>query len=745
MTAYSFTSIIGTSQAFSASGDTLTFTGSAASYSFTEDSGNLVITNSSSQSATLTGVTLAQLTASNMLFADSSNLLVGDNTTGTTDDDLAQLATGALDLVTAGGANVDADNLIFGMGDGDYIALGAGNNVIFGGNAIADSADGSDTIVIDSTGTTSGSNRIYGNGGNDTFLFNDPTGAAASTTVYGGLGADDFVIGAAAGDLLLYGNAGVDTVQGASATGNMTIYGGNGIVDSTDAGDLITSGLGNTTVFGNAGDDDLNFDDFASGSSQTFYAGLGDDTIDGDVGGTGSSGTLLIYGNAGGDTIDVTTHAGAVTVYGGNGLVDTSDGADTITIGTGNTNHDATVISNAGADSITSSAGLASGETLLIYAGAGADTITISGARSVSSSLTVYGNGDNDTFALDDSALTEDATTTFGDFEEEDILQVTLDGGTATDLTVTGLGASVTFDNTAANGKYVFSNYTGNFTATNLVFSDGAVLLTNFGASSTSLSGTVNNDQIITGAEGDTVSAGDGADIITGGDGADSLDGGAGNDSIVAGEGNDSVNGGDGANTINGGTGSDLITGGADAETIDGSNGHDTIVGGLGADNITGGSENDTFSYAVAEVDVVAGNVDTITDAFTGSDVFAFSDLTASSLRGDGTDFASGNGTSAQALGANVGLYVATNAAGSLTEAGIYTALSGIADDFAASDIIYAMVSDGTNGALVRITESANAGTLVAVDDTMEFVANLSGVTTATLSGLVQGNFADFT
>ena len=105
---------------------------------------------------------------------------------------------------------------------------------------------------------------------------------------------------------------------------------------------------------------------------------------------------------------------------------------------------------------------------------------------------------------------------------------------------------------------------------------------------------------------------------------------------------------------------------------------------------------------------------------------------------------ASGGGTTAQSLGANVGLYVATNACADFTEANIYAALSGIADDLAAADALYVMISNGTDARLVKITEATNAGTLVAADDTLEFVARLQGTTHATLATLVEGNFADF-
>jgi len=746
MAVYSFTSLIGRTQAFSATnGDVLTFTGDPTGFRFSQGTGSLIVSDTAGNSATLTGVTMSQLTSTNFLFTGSTGkFFAGDNTSGTANDDVGQTAGGALDLVGTAHSALEANNLIYGLGGADYISIGDGDNVVFGGMGGVDTTDGSDTIVINGAGATSGSNLIYGNAGNDTFLFTDPTGAGKTTTVYAGLGADDFVTGAAAGSLLLYGNAGADTINGSGATGAMTLYGGNGGVDTTDGADVLISGLGSATVYGNAGDDVLNFDDFGVAATQTFYAGLGNDTLQGDIGGTGSLGALLLYGNAGTDWIDATAHYGNVTISGGNGTLDTTDGADTIYVGTGNSNHHATVYGNAGGDTITSAANLAAGESLLIYAGLGTDTVAISGARSATSSVTIYGNEGADIFAIDDSALTADATTTFGGFEATDKVQLTLSGGDATTLVATGLGASISINNTAGNGNYVFTDYTGILTATNFILADGSYFLSNVGGNAGSLTGSALNDQILAGSKGDTATGNAGNDIITGGGGADNLAGGAGLDTITGGEGNDTIDGGDDNDSLSGGNSADSILGGAGDDILQGNNGHDTLLGGAGIDTLTGGTENDTFQFAVANVDAVDTNVDLITDAFVGLDVFDFTDLTAAALRGDGTAFASGNGTAAQALGANVGLYVATNAATDFTEANIYAALSGIADDLAAGDALYVMISNGTDARLVKITEAANPGSLVAVDDTLEFVARLSGTTHATLATLVEGNFADF-
>ena len=330
-------------------------------------------------------------------------------------------------------------------------------------------------------------------------------------------------------------------------------------------------------------------------------------------------------------------------------------------------------------------------------------------------------------------------------------MNLTLSGGDATDLTVTGLGIDVYITNSAAHGTYIFANYTGNFNSSNLILADGSLFATNMGRTAGALSGTANNDQLIAGRGGDTLTGGGGDDMLTGGDGADSIDGGDGVDTINGGEGNDTITAGDGGadggtadSQINGGTGSDSITGGAFEDLLIGGAGNDTLAGGLDVDTLTGGLGDDVFSYAVAEVATTDTDVDVITDAFTGADAFAFSDLTNTSLRGDGSRVSVLDASIAQAMGANVGFLVAANATGNFTEATIYSALVGIADDLANGDSFYLLISNGTEARLARITEANNAGTLSATDDTLEFVARLEGVSHTTLAGLSASNFIDF-
>jgi Ca2+-binding RTX toxin-like protein len=70
------------------------------------------------------------------------------------------------------------------------------------------------------------------------------------------------------------------------------------------------------------------------------------------------------------------------------------------------------------------------------------------------------------------------------------------------------------------------------------------------GSTTTSITGTGNND------------------VILGGSASSSLTGGAGADTITAGAGNDNISGGDGSDQINGSAGKDTLTGGAGVDTF---------------------------------------------------------------------------------------------------------------------------------------------------------------------------------
>jgi Ca2+-binding RTX toxin-like protein len=733
--------------------DVMNISGKASDYVLGSDASGNATLSRGTKTITLFGAPQAALSSANFVVPVSEDkVIIGDNTAGTVNDALAQGTGDVLDLVTANNNTLNANNLIYGMGGGDTITTGNGDNLIFGGRGTFDSLDGSDTFVINGAGATSGSNRIFANAGDDTLLFMKPTGLGKVAMFWGGAGNDEAVSGGATGNLIFYGNAGNDTLNASGSVGTVIFYGGNGMADSTDGADTLITGFGNATVYANAGNDALSFDDFAAVSAQVLYGGLGNDTMQGDVDGGGSGGVLQLYGGAGTDVLDASSHRGIVTVYGGNGLNDSADGADQISISATDTASRAVVYGNGGADTINVVGAMADGAAAAIFAGLGADVVNVSGARGDLAQLTILGNAGNDTYNINDSTLTEDATTVFLGFEKADVANITINGGSAIDFVVTGQGVSLVLDNGVANGKYVFADYKDALTDRNLVFQTGAgSLQVNVGAKAT-LNGGANNDQLIAGALGDTLNGAGGNDVLRGGDLGDSISGGDGVDTIFGNEGNDTLTTGDGGalggafdSLVDGGDGADSITGGLNEDILVGSTGHDTLIGGKGEDTLTGGLGNDVFGYAVADFALAFDEADVIVDAFEGGiDRFTFSDLDKASLRGTGVSFFKGDASAPQVMGANVGLYAATNTVADFSEAAIFAAMSGIADDLLAADKFYAVVSNGFDAYLLRITETTNIGTLTAADDVVDYIAELENVTIADVQNLTAGNFTNF-
>ena len=152
---------------------------------------------------------LRSFTKSNVTFADGSFFLVGDNTTGTTNDDGPNALTGSI-----------KNDTIFGLGGDDSIQSGAGDDYIDGGS-------GSDLIA-----GGDGADEIAGNEGND--------------SIDGGSG-NDYIEGSSGNDLISGGD------------GSDEIYGMDG-TDSIDGGsgdDALIAGNGLDTLFGGDGNDEL--------------------------------------------------------------------------------------------------------------------------------------------------------------------------------------------------------------------------------------------------------------------------------------------------------------------------------------------------------------------------------------------------------------------------------------------------------------------------------------------------------
>jgi Tol biopolymer transport system component len=102
------------------------------------------------KSVTLTGLSLAQVSSTNVTFAGGSQLLVGDATAGTAADDLHNAITGSgfRDLILGLGGN----DSLSGSAGNDVLIGGLGNDVLNGGAGadVLDGGQGNDTYYLDS-------------------------------------------------------------------------------------------------------------------------------------------------------------------------------------------------------------------------------------------------------------------------------------------------------------------------------------------------------------------------------------------------------------------------------------------------------------------------------------------------------------------------------------------------------------------------------------------------------------------
>jgi len=450
-----------------------------------------------------------------------------------------------------------------------------------------------------------------------------------------GLAGDDAITSTGTGNSKFFGGQGGDAINLTTSVGNNTIYGGDGLTDTTDGNDNITIAGGANFVYGNAGNDVVTTAVATTGGlTNTIYLGLGNDQVA--DGGLAHQGNFVVYGNSGDDTI-LARSAGDVTIYGGNGLTDTTDGADTITVGTGS----ATIYGNSGNDNITTGA-TAANKTLSIHGGLGNDTVT-TGAGVATARATIHGGTGDD--RLDLSAFLGDATVYGGNSESDSV-----DGA---DTILLGNGNTTLYANGGNDNITIGTALAANKTAN---------VFTGLGNDTINISGAHDttakiNVTLATGNQVVNLNAnptgGADAGYITTLNGFDAandkfnvtLDGGDASTLVVSSgfvfndaNGNSQHDSGteeafnfasftgdfNGTNFVIGDGTSKLITNinGAAAAALTGGVGNDHLVAGskgdtlnggsAGNDKLIGGSGNDTFQLTVTQVQALDGNVGTI-------------------------------------------------------------------------------------------------------------------------------------
>jgi len=276
-----------------------------------------------------------------------------------------------------------------------------------------------DTVNLAGNGTRNSFNL---SDGNDTI-----TGADAdyiTSSVSFGFG-DDSLTSGIGSNSIVYGNQGQDTLDFGSAASGIDVFGGQGNDTVT-----VTAGTG-YLIYGNLGDDVINLNGDTDGDSvgsSTVYGGQGADSI------TGSSSGDIIFGGQGLDSI--TTFGSGSMVYGNLGddvmsvngsssSVFGGQGSDTITVGdnlpTSNTSgfvQNALIYGNLGDDTIT----LTAANSSSVYGGQGSDTITIAGGTQGAAAPDTV-NANNTLFAGDGD-----------DVVNVNFNQSTVDGGAGDDI-----------------------------------------------------------------------------------------------------------------------------------------------------------------------------------------------------------------------------------------------------------------------------------------------------------------------
>ncbi len=344
------------------------------------------------------------------------------------------------------------------------------------------------------------------------------------------------------------GTAGNDTLNQTADTGPGTIVGLAG-------NDEIRTGTGAATVDGGSGEDTLILQ---AGNTGSASMGTENDSIYT----AANIGSMALFGNEGGDTVNVLSSTNPQTILGGN---DSNDGNDSL-LGSGAGD---VIFGHGGDDIINSYFG---NDTVI--AGFGNDLIfdPFNGGSDL-----VFANEGND--SLD---IWNGNDTVFAGQGDDSIAH----GGANNPLYFLNEGADTVEGSTATGAMIVVGGNDSN---------DGS-------------------DSILTGSGADLVYGNGGNDTIRANDGGDTVIGGVGNDSlqctnnstdlIFANEGDDTVGSASGSDTVFAGQGNDQVTGGATGgQLLQGNEGNDTLIGLLGIDTLSGGSGADVFYYFTGAAD----------------------------------------------------------------------------------------------------------------------------------------------
>ncbi|WP_122209047.1 calcium-binding protein, partial [Pseudomonas viridiflava] len=553
----------------------------------------------------------------------------------------------------------EGDDLIFQISDtGETLRVSSH----FSSDAYAiDQVQFSDGIFWDKTQITAA--LLVGTAGDDSI-----TGYATEDKLSGLAGHD--TLSGRAGNDILDGGEGNDTLYGEDGSDTLLGGKGNDALSGGDGNDLLDGGVGMDSLAGGKGSD-----------TYTFRKGYGQDTINNsayndttenkldvirleglnvsDVVIKRDSDDLLIQIKESGETLRVTSHFSASTIYGyaidqlqfadgtilenaqiraalllGTDADDVMTGYSTDDVIAGDGGND-TLSGGSGSDRIEGGDGKDNlsgddGDDLLL-GGSGDDSLSGGDAND-----TLKGGADNDSLSGG-----------YGDdFLDGGSGNDTLYGGYGSDVYVFGHGSGQdTINNSAYNdttvnkldvvrleglnqadvslrrdsddlviqirdsgdtlrvASYFSSSAIYGYAVDQLLFADGSTLNVDQ-LRAAILKGTQEDDSLIAFESADFLNGLGGNDTISGRGGDDVLDGGDGKDTLSGEDGNDTLFGGAGNDTLNGGYGNDSLDGGLGNDSLSGGVGSDIYVfrKGAGQDTINNSAYNDT---TVGKLDVI--------------------------------------------------------------------------------------------------------------------------------------------
>ncbi|MBE2277546.1 MAG: hypothetical protein IAE87_14775 [Rhodobacteraceae bacterium] len=368
-------------------------------------------------------------------------------------------------------------------------------------------------------------------------------------------------------------------ITGTGAADLITDTGGNDVIEAGAGDDTVESNAGADMLYGGDGDDEF----LVLSDNSSVYGGAGSDYID--YSPWSEAPTGLIEAGAGDDFVQIFSSAGHVAVHGQDGTDTLSllwlGGRTQVSLAEGTASIEGLQpVSFDGFEILNVSVGAGS----VVHGGDGSDSIsTVEGG-----SLLVGGGGD-DHFNV---------SIGFGGVAD------TVDGGSGND--------QLTFDMSFGDSNRFAVDPAGN------VHIEG--ILTATGIERFVIIGPELDSVITLGAGQDTVIGGGANDLISGGAGDDVISGTWGNDTLSGDHGNDLVGDDSGRNILSGGQGADTLQGGEGADTLNGGWGYDSLSGGMAADfffhlGVAGHGADWVMDYSAAENDRLTFGITSATGA----------------------------------------------------------------------------------------------------------------------------------